>query len=73
MKKSGPIAAPKNYVLRRLRRSDNWSIGNLAKAPLIAVALLYDLVVAADASMHLRRRAANGVRWDAIRTTTDSK
>lgn len=73
MKKSGPIAAPKNYVLRRLRRSDNWSIGNLAKTPLIAVALLYDLVVAADASMHLRRRAANGVRWDAIRTTTDSK
>ncbi|NWG92205.1 MAG: glycosyltransferase family 2 protein [Parvularculaceae bacterium] len=73
VKKSPPIAVPKNYVLRRVRRRDNWSIGNLAKAPLIAAALLYDLVVAADASVRLRRRAADGARWDSIRKAANTK
>ena len=61
-------AIPRNYVFRRLRRRDNWSLKRLHKLPLIAAATLFDLVVAIDATKELRNRSA-GVRWDTIRET----
>ncbi|MFZ5617534.1 MAG: glycosyltransferase [Pseudomonadota bacterium] len=63
----GPIAVPKNYALRRLRRRENWTLKNAVKAPLTAASVLFDLVVAYDASRQLRHRARRGARWDTIR------
>ena len=65
VKRSGLIVVPKNYVLRRLRRRENWTAKRLLKAPLIAASALFDLVVAADASRQLRGR---GARWETIRS-----
>jgi glycosyltransferase involved in cell wall biosynthesis len=65
VKRSGFIVVPRNYALRRLRRRENWTPKRLLKAPLIAASVLFDLVVAADASRQLRGR---GARWDTIRS-----
>lgn len=67
IKNCGPIAVPKNYALRRLRRRENWSPKNIVKAPLTAASVLFDILVAYDASRQLRNRAKRGARWDAIR------
>lgn len=69
VRQGGIILAPRNYVLRRLRRRDNWTAKRLLKAPLIAASVLFDLAVALDASRQLRRRARAGAQWDAIRTS----
>lgn len=66
LKTAGIVSTPKNYVLRRMRKGENWTAKRLLKAPLIAAATVFDFVVALDASRQLRDRA-RGVRWDAIR------
>lgn len=66
--KAGPIAVPKNYALRRLRRRDNWSLKNIVKAPLIAASVVFDLIIAVDATRQLKNRS-KGARWDTIRAS----
>lgn len=63
----GFILIPKSYVLRRWKRLSQLSGKDVLKAPLYAVAMLYDIAVAIDASRQLRSRARQGARWDAIR------
>jgi glycosyltransferase involved in cell wall biosynthesis len=65
---AGLVAVPKNYALRRLRRRENWSLKNIVKAPLIAASVLFDLVVALDATRQLKDRS-KGAHWDAIRSS----
>ncbi len=69
----GAILVPKNYMLRRLRRRGPWSLKRMAKTPLIAASVLFDTIIALDASRELRRRGkdsqnAGGGHWDAIRS-----
>ncbi|HNR77196.1 MAG TPA: glycosyltransferase family A protein [Parvularculaceae bacterium] len=63
---SGLIALPGKYVLRRLRRRDNWRARRIFKAPLLLAATLFDLVVAFDATRQLKNRRS-GKRWETIR------
>ncbi len=63
-RQSGLIAIPRNYMLRRLRRRDNWTPKRALKAPLVLASVIYDLAIAIDASRQLRKR---GGRWDTIR------
>lgn len=65
---AGLIAVPKNYALRRLRRRENRSFRNIVKAPLIAASVLFDVIVAVDATRQLKNRS-KGVRWDTIRAS----
>ncbi len=64
---AGVIAAPRRYVLRRLRQNDNWGLKNILKAPLIAAAIVYDVAVAFAASEQLRKRAQGSTHWETIR------
>jgi len=63
---TGMIAIPKNYVLRRWRRRDKWTLKRLLKTPLVACATIFDLIVALDATRQLKNRRS-GKRWDTIR------
>lgn len=68
-REGGLILPPKNYAVRRLNRLKRLSLREAPKAPLYAVAILYDILVAIDAARQLRDRAGRGARWDAIRSS----
>lgn len=65
--RSGFLAVPANYALRRLRRRENWSPANIVRTPLIAASVGFDIAVALAASRQLRGGAKYGGRWETIR------
>ena len=68
VREGGRIVVPRNYWLRRLRRAPQNTFKALAKAPLIAAAVMYDIAVAFAASRQLRGKVAGSGRWDSIRS-----
>ncbi len=64
------LLIPKTYVFRRLRRRPGFSLARFVKAPMVWLAVVYDVVVARAADRQLRQRSASpsASHWDAIRT-----